>query len=135
MSTSSLLLLFGIAAIFGWGIIFDGNLPKVYYARQCQGRDWRRTFPSSTKKEILEFLSLFASAFALDEHKKLEFSPEDKITEIYRAQYPGRFQPEAMEFETLARDLELHYNLKLAAVWKEGLRACPSITYSSFIGV
>jgi len=121
MSTSTVLLVLAIAAIFAWGLAFGGRLPVAYRARSCQGRGWRQAFPSATKQEIRAFLSLFASAFAFDDREKLKLAPEDGVLKIYRAQYPSRLQPDAMEFETLALDLERHHRLKLEAVWKDSL--------------
>ena len=121
MSSSSVLLILGIAAIFASALAFGGRLPKAYQARSCQGRSWRHAFPSATKHEIRAFLSLFASAFAFDDREKLKLAPEDEILSIYRAQYPSRLQPDALELETLALDLERRHKLKLEALWKDGL--------------
>jgi propanediol dehydratase small subunit len=121
MSTSSVLLVLGITAIIAWSLAFGGRLPKAYRGRTCQGRGWRKAFPSATKQEIREFLSLFASAFAFDDHEKLKLAPTDEILKIYRAQYPTRLQPDAMELETLAGDLERKHSFKLEAMWKDSL--------------
>jgi propanediol dehydratase small subunit len=121
MSTSTVLLVVVIAAIFAWGVAFGGRLPKAYRARSCQGRGWRQAFPSATKQEIRAFLSLFSSAFAFDDREKLKLAPTDEILKIYRAQYPSRLQPDAMELETLALDLERHHRLKLEMLWKDSL--------------
>lgn len=121
MSASAVLLAIGIAAIFAWGLIFGARLPKAYRVRTCQGRGWRKAFPSATKKEIREFLSLLVAAFAFDDREKLKFSPTDEILKIYKAQYPSRLQPDAMELETLALDLERRHSLKLEALWRDGL--------------
>jgi propanediol dehydratase small subunit len=121
MSTSAVLLVLGIAAIFAWSLAFGGCLPRTYRVRSCQGRGWRQAFPSATKQEIRAFLSLFVSAFAFDDREKLKLAPADEILKIYRAQYPSRLQPDAMELESLALDLERHHRLKLEALWKDSL--------------
>lgn len=121
MSTLTVLLVFGIAAIFAWGLVCGGQLPKPYRARSCQGRAWRKAFPSATKLEIREFLALLVSAFAYDDREKLKLAPTDEVLQIYRAQYPSRLQPDALELETLAIDLERQHSLKLEALWKDGL--------------
>lgn len=121
MSTSSILLVLGVVAVVAWGLLFGGRLPKVYRARGCQGRGWREAFPSATKQEIREFLSLFVGAFAFDEKEKLKLAPTDQILQIYKAQYPSRLQPDAMELEALALDLERKHGFKLEALWKDSL--------------
>jgi propanediol dehydratase small subunit len=121
MSISVVLLVLAIATIFAWGLAFGGRLPVAYRARSCQGRVWRQAFPSATKEEIRAFLSLFASAFAFDDREKLKLAPEDGILSIYRAQYPSRLQPDAMELETLALDLARLHGLKPEFVWKDSL--------------
>ena len=66
-------------------------------------------------------MSFFIEAFAYDDKEKLKLAPTDEILKIYRAQYPSRMQPDAMELETLARDLERKHGLKLEALWKDNL--------------
>ena len=110
-----------VALAVGWGVLFAGHLPARYGARSCQGASWRRRFPQSSKHEIREFLSLFVSAFAFKHDQKLKLNPDDEILGIYRALYPSRLLPDAMEVETLARDIERKYGTALAAVWQEQL--------------
>jgi propanediol dehydratase small subunit len=121
MSTSLAILILAIAAIFAWGHVYGGRLPKTYRARACQGSGWRQAFPSATKQELREFLSLFVSAFAFDDREKLKLSPTDEVLQIYRAQYPSRLQPDAMELEKLALDLEHKHSFKLETLWKDDL--------------
>ncbi|HEX5682760.1 MAG TPA: hypothetical protein VFY73_01890 [Ideonella sp.] len=121
MSTSSILLVIGAVALLAWGFFFGGQLPKGYRARACQGRGWRKAFPSATKQEVREFLSVFVEAFGFYEKEKLKLAPTDQILQIYRAQYPSRLQPDAMEFETLAFDLERKHGFKLEPLWKDTL--------------
>lgn len=75
----------------------------------------------ATKQEIRAFLTFFISAFAFDEKEKLKLAPTDEILKIYRAQYPSRFTPDAMELEILAEDLEREHGLKLGALWNDRL--------------
>lgn len=100
---------------------YGPSLPHPYRFRSCEGRGWRRTFPTASKDEIRSFLSLFVSAFAFADKDKLKFQPDDKILEVYRSLYPSQWLPDALEFETLANDLQKRYALKLEAVWSDDL--------------
>lgn len=121
MSTPAVIFLVVMTALFAWGLAFGGRLPRQYRQRSCQGRGWRRAFPSASKNEIREFLSLFVSAFAFDNRERLKLAPSDEILKIYRAQYPSRFTADAMEFEQLALDLKRRHGLKLEEFWKDDL--------------
>lgn len=121
MASSLIVVLAVVALVVGWGVFFGGRLPALYGARSCQGASWRRRFPESSKHDIREFLSLFVSAFAFNEDQKLKLSPDDGIFGIYRALYPSRMIPDAMEVETLARDIERKYGTAFAAVWQDEL--------------
>ncbi|RRH79740.1 hypothetical protein EH244_31665 [Variovorax beijingensis] len=121
MNSPKVLLLLLIVALLAWGFKFGGQLPKAYHARSCRGRDWRRAFPAATKHEIREFLSFFVGAFAYNDREKLKLAPTDEIRKLYRAQYPSRVQPDAMELETLARELGRMHGLELEALWKDNL--------------
>ena len=78
-------------------------------------------FPQASKGEIRKFLSLFVEAFAFKDSQKLLLTPDDEILSIYRALYPSRWMPDALELETLADDLMRQYGLSLQAVWHEQL--------------
>lgn len=77
------------------------------------------TFPDASKHEIREFLSVFVSGFAFRESERLKFATYDTVMAVYRALYPGRWTPDALEVETLANDLRKKYGVELAAVWNE----------------
>jgi hypothetical protein len=121
MSTPLLLLVIVITGLVLWAVKFGGRLPKAFRGRSCQGKGWRTTFPSASKKQIREFLSLFVTAFAFSEGEKLKLSPSDQLLVIYRALYPHRWQADALEFETLSRDLQDRYALRLEGIWNEQL--------------
>ncbi len=100
---------------------YGPSLPRPYRFRSCEGRGWRRTFPMASKDEIRAFLLLFVSAFAFADKDKLKFRPDDKILDIYRSLYPSRWLPDALEFNTLANDLQKQYALELASLWSDDL--------------
>jgi len=119
MGTSTFVILFIIAASVLWSVLFGGRLPKPYNIRTCQGKGWRNAFPSSSKQDIREFLSVFVDAFAFSQKERLKLNPEDQILRIYRAIYPSKWTPDALELETLTRDIKAKYGFALESVWHE----------------
>jgi propanediol dehydratase small subunit len=97
------------------------SLPKRYRSRKCEGPQWRKAFPQAKKDEIREFLLLFTSAFAFKDSEKLQFSPNDRIWEIYRDLYPNRWLADALELETLTDELNTKLGIALDDVWSETL--------------
>ncbi len=114
----SILVILALLAI-GWAVLTSGQLPNPFRTRSCQGRQWRRTFPSASKKQIREFLSVFMSAFAFRETDMLKLRPDDQLLSIYRALYPSKWLADAMEFETLADDLRSRFGVVLDDIWDE----------------
>jgi propanediol dehydratase small subunit len=102
-------------------IKFGTGLPKKYQSRKCQGAQWRSAFPQATKEDIREFLLLFTSAFAFRDSEKLNFSPNDRVWEIYRDLYPNRWIADALELETLTDDLNTKHGIALRNIWSEKL--------------
>ena len=121
MDTSTILLIAGIAATVVWTTLFGGKLPRPFGSRSCQGKDWRQSFPDASKTEIRQFLSVFTEAFAFDNREKLKLNPNDQMLDIYRALYPHKWQADAMEFETLDKDLKSIYGVSFNNVWRDGL--------------
>ncbi|MFZ6861010.1 hypothetical protein ACO0K7_00090 [Undibacterium sp. Ji67W] len=97
------------------------SLPRTYRFRNCEGRGWRRTFPTASKDEIRSFFLMFVSAFAFADKDKLKFRPDDKILDVYRSLYPRRWLPDVLEFETLTYDLKKQYALDLETIWSDDL--------------
>ena len=98
-----------------------GLLPIPLRNRTCQGRGWKRHFPHTPNREIREFLLFFVKSFAFSDNEKLKLSPNDKILEIYKALYPSKWMPDALEFETLAKDLRHNYSVELGNIWRDDL--------------
>ena len=121
VTSSSLLLLGVFAATVVWAIVFGGKLPVPFGSRSCQGRNWRRSFPEASKSEIRQFLSAFTGSFAFRDREKLKLNPNDQLLDIYRALYPHKWQPDAMEFETLSEDLKSKYGVSFNDVWHDDL--------------
>ena len=85
------------------------------------GKAWKRTFPHASKGEIREFLYTFVDAFAFPRTKALQFAPTDQVLAVYRALYPLKGFPDALELETFATQLERRYSLSLREIWREEL--------------
>lgn len=119
MTTLIFIALFLVALL--WAAFPGTKLPAPFSGRSCQGKSWRRAFPSASKLEIREFLLVFVRAFALRDGEKLMLRPDDEILAIYRALYPRRWTPDALELETLAEDIEKRYGLELRRIWNERL--------------
>jgi propanediol dehydratase small subunit len=113
MSASIIITLVIIAALI-WSAWKGMPLPLPFRNRVCQGAGWRRAFPDVPKQNIREFHALFAEAFAFKDGAKLQFNPNDKILDVYRSLYPHKWQPDALEVETLATLIEKHIVSALA---------------------
>jgi len=94
-------------------LVLGRSLPTGFRERTCQGRAWRREFPKASKAQIRAFLQIFASAFGFDKTDSLRFSPHDSVLSVYRALYPLKWTPDALELETFAQMLEKRYGLRL----------------------
>jgi propanediol dehydratase small subunit len=84
---------------------------RVYWDRRCTGTQWRRRFPSASKQEIRAFLDAFVDGFAFPRKRRLCFSPDDKVIDIYRSLYPSPHTLDSLEMETLTKVLEDRYGL------------------------
>jgi hypothetical protein len=117
MSILAILILLALA----WSMLAFGQLPNPLRTRTCQGRQWRRAFPSASKKQIREFLSVFTSAFAFRDADVLRLRPDDQLLSIYRALHPSKWLANAVEFDTLADDLRTRFGVVLEDIWDERL--------------
>jgi propanediol dehydratase small subunit len=97
------------------------RLLQKYWLRPCTGRDWKRRFPEIPKKDIRDFLEVFVDGFAFSSKKRLKFNPDDKVMDVYRASNLTPGWPDALEFETFARNLERKYGFDLAKVLDEDI--------------
>lgn len=106
----SIVLIFAVV-IVGMliSVKYGPSLPRPYRFRGCEGRGWRRTFPTASKDEIRSFLLLFVSAFAFADKDKLKFRPDDKILDVYRSLY----RPAANH-----REKDMMNNKKTANAWQ-----------------
>jgi len=115
MSIVAILVLLAVA----WSALAIGQIPNPFRARPSQARLWRRAFPSATKRQIGEFLSLFADAFSFRTTETQKFRPDDQLLGIYRALHSAKWIPQSHEVERLAKELRSRYGVALADIWDE----------------
>jgi propanediol dehydratase small subunit len=113
-------LVFSGAAMVVMAVVYPSTI-KEYWQRSCMGRAWTRTFPQASKVEIREFLYTFVDAFSFPKRRALQFAPTDRVLSVYRALYPLKGFPDALELETFALRLERRYALNLHSIWREDL--------------
>ena len=94
---------------------------RLYWDRGCMGIRWRRRFPNSPKSEMREFLTIFVEAFGFSHKRRTCFSPDDRVLDVYRADYPPGSLADNLELETLGLRLGKRYGIDFAAVWREDL--------------
>ncbi len=94
---------------------------RQYWDRACMGIRWRRRFPDALKTELREFLTIFVDAFCFDRRRRTCFSPDDRVMDVYRADYPPGSLSDSMELETLGLSLEKRYGIDFTAVWREDI--------------
>lgn len=110
-----------ILAALSWLAFHDWQLPNALRYRPFQGRVWRSSFPSASRKDIREFLSVFGAAFSFGDSDKLHLRPDDQVLGVVRAARPARWMPDASDIEPLARALRERYGLLLDDIWHDGL--------------
>ena len=110
-----------VLAVAAFVAVQGGQLPNPLRYRTCQGRLWRRAFPSASKKEIRDFLSLVVSAFSFTDSDRLRIRPDDELLGIFRAAKPHKRPTQADEIESLAAALRSRYGVKLGDIWHDGL--------------
>jgi propanediol dehydratase small subunit len=110
-----------ILAALAWAAFHGWQSPTSLRYRPCQGRAWRNTFPTASRKDIRDFLSVFVSSFSFRDSERLHFRPDDEVLGIYRAVNPTRWLPDAQELDALARALRERYGLRLDDNWHDGL--------------
>jgi len=116
----SLLLVILLAAL-SWLAFHDWQLPNALRYRPFQGRVWRSSFPTASRKDIREFLSVFGAAFSFGDRERLHLRPDDQVLGVVRAARPARWMPDVSDVEPLARALRERYGLLLDDIWHDGL--------------
>jgi hypothetical protein len=94
---------------------------QFYWSRACTGAAWRRRFPKVSKSEIREFLDVFVGAFGFRQSRRLCFTPDDHVMDVYRKLYPLRGTPDSMELEDLVTSLQKRYGVEIFSSWREDI--------------
>jgi hypothetical protein len=115
MSIVAILVLLALA----WAVLSFGQIPNPFRNRASQGRLWRRAFPWASRRQIREFLDVFAEAFAFRDTEPLKFRPDDQLLGIYKTLHPSKWMAGASELQKLATELRARYGVALDEVWDE----------------
>jgi len=94
---------------------------QAYWHRGAGDQDWKEAFPSAGTDEVQRFLFLFVDAFAFSRNRASKFLPSDRVYAVYRALYPNKGLPDALEVETFARGLKERYGVALSEIWNNEL--------------
>jgi propanediol dehydratase small subunit len=94
---------------------------RTCWDRACTGRAWKRAFPRASKAETRNFLYVFVDAFAFPRKRALQFAPTDQVLSVYRALYPIKGWPDALELETFALRVEKTYGVEFRSIWRDDL--------------
>jgi len=94
---------------------------RRYWGRSCTGRAWMKQFPAAEADDVRRFLLLFVGSFGFSRKRALQFTPTDRVLDIYRALNPLNGMPDALELETLARRVQTTYGLDLVRIWREDI--------------
>ncbi len=109
-------------AVFAFGAVVERARLRKFWSRACTGRLWKRRFPQASKTEIREFLDLFIDSFAFSQSRRLCFSPDDQVMDVYRALYPyPKFMADSLELETFSLMAEEHYGVDLVPTWRQDI--------------
>jgi propanediol dehydratase small subunit len=115
MSILAILVLLALA----WSVLSFGQIGNPFRTRTSQGRLWRRAFPWASKRQIRDFLAVFAEAFSFRDTEKLKFRPDDQLLGIYKTLHPAKWMAGAAEIQKLSTGLRARYGVTLDEVWDD----------------
>jgi propanediol dehydratase small subunit len=124
MTISNFIIIVAIGVLITsiiFDIIFEKKRLRRYWSRTCTGTEWRKQFPNVTKDSIRAFLECFVDEFAFSSKRRLKFTPDDKIMDVYRAIYPTKGWSDSLELETFSINLEKKYRIDLGSVLTDDL--------------
>ena len=108
-------LVIGIGALFGAvSEIARRICLHKYWVRSCTGPEWKKLFPDRSKEQIRSFLAVFVDEFGFSRRKRLKFSPNDKVMDVYRALYPPGSVDDSMELASFLLRLQDVYGDEVA---------------------
>jgi len=92
------------------GRFFCTLLPRRFRDRSTQQAAWDDRYQHNSPPEVEHVLDLICDIFAFHPGNRYQFSPEDRLLDIYRACYPSRWawlQGDCMEIESLMIALDI----------------------------
>ena len=110
-----------VVALLALGTFVERRLMRRYWQRACAGKLWRDRFPTASKAEIREFLDVFVEAFGFASRRRLCFTPDDRIMDVYHTLYPVRGTADSMEFEDFVIGLQKRYRVEILHSWREDI--------------
>ncbi|MHC4594994.1 MAG: hypothetical protein ACYS19_08625 [Planctomycetota bacterium] len=107
-------IIVGLSTLFTIGVeLKRRRLLQRFWSRPGTGRQWKRRFPDASKDSIRDFLQEFVDAFGFSSKKRLKFSPDDKIMDVYESLYPSSWCDDSLEYVFLCNGLEQKYGFDL----------------------
>ena len=101
-------------------LIFPRTI-RVYWERSCTGQAWKRSFPHASKHVFVGSFSCSPTRLHFKQAEFSTFAPADRVLTIYRALYPVKGWPDALELETFALRLQQAYGVDLRGMWRDNL--------------
>lgn len=91
---------------------------RRFWARSCQGAQWKNAFPNRSPDEIRTFLTMIVDSFAVSSRLQLQFAPQDTVLDVYHGINPIRGMPDALELETLVLEIKRRYGVDIQGGWR-----------------
>jgi len=91
----------------------SGHRPSFQYliGREPDRGPWEALYPGLDHAPVVAALERIREAFLLRREDTFRLRPTDQLIDIYRAAYPRRDIPDALEFENLWKTLKKHHGL------------------------
>ena len=111
-------LAFAVVAIaLGWRFV-KWHRPTNEYVRHRAAHPgaWEHQYPAELEPLVRKVLGTIQTAFLLRDDDIHRLRPDDRLSAIYQAAYPKRWQADTLEFETLHADLREKYHVPESAL-------------------
>lgn len=91
-----------------------------YARRPYATEEWVRRFQNTGPQEVIDFLRVFADAFAIGIKHALKFRPDDLLMDVHRALNPPDWTfGDLAERQCFAILLKRRYRIALEAIWHD----------------
>jgi propanediol dehydratase small subunit len=116
----TLFIVLAVVALCVIGQIVESRRMRLFWNRKCAGGQWKKRFPAAPKSEIRDFLRMFVEAFGFRDSRKLCFTPDDRVMDVYRILYPPKWSAvDFMELETFVESFQRAYGIDLIPPWRD----------------